>query len=271
MSWYNQYFTPEWEKRFRYQAKKTFSNHPEMIDDAKQSAWLKLFENLKESKKKDITDAYVMAAFKNLLVDEYRHHFGRCRPFAWVKKLGFFWERIAVILCQENIPAYAIAEKVTVESTHKETASHEEQVDFIVRQLKSKEYCSTLGCCEEQAPEDAEYSDAQNTPENELPKNELSFLLQLILGNEAEHPIAENLSIHITEQWRSLQQALDTVLTDDARLMLILMYTEGYTLDKTAQALQKSRSQIRYQLKQVLQSIQDVLKQHDIDLSLLLA
>jgi len=270
MAWYDQYFTPAWERRFRYQSRKVYANYLNLEEDAFQNSWLALFENLQKSKQSEMSDAYVLTAFKNLLRDEYRQHFGRCRPRTWVKKLGVFWERIAVMLCQENLPAQAIAQKISADPLPANSdTSHSEQVAFIVSQLKSKAYCSTLGRLEEQFPENMEYGDDRDSPDNNLPENELAFLLQIILNEDAAELNQSALSEHIIQQWQLLSKSLDKAITNDDRLLLILIFAEGYSVASASRALNKPTHKIRYQLSQALSSIQSVLKQHDIDLSVL--
>ncbi len=270
MAWYDHYFTEEWEKRFRVQARNLFSKHPDLIGDAFQSAWLKLFENLKKSRRHDISDAYVMTSFKNLLRDEYRHHFGRCRPKSWVKKLGFFWERVAVVLCQENLPAQDIAKKVSADFAQQEDKQAQiAQIEEVLCQLKAKPYCSTIGSREQQAEEDKEYSDERDMPNNNLSQNELRLLVQIILGGTGEAIEQTALSEHIIQQWQPLSQALSDALSDDDRLVLTLTYSEGYSLPKVAKSLHKTLAQIRYQLKQALSTILSILEQHELNLDLL--
>jgi len=269
MPWFDRYFTPVWEKRFRNESRKLFFNHPELIDDAFQNAWIQLLENLQSSSRHDVTDPYVLTSFKHLLIDDYRQQFGRCRPYEWVNRLGVFWKRVAKLLCQDHLPASIIAEQVCCKSADNTNDSPcLEKVDDIVIALKSQAYCSTEKVQEEQWPEDFEQGD-KHSPEQELPDNEIRLLLKIILQDKSAEIDPDSLSEHIVNQWQGLSSSLNTQLNDDERLLLTLVYIEGYPVTRAAKQLNKKPHTLRYQLRQTLDKILQILTQHDISMALL--
>jgi len=268
MAWYDCYFTPKWKQRFLFESKKLFSNHPEMIDDAFQSAWIDLFEDLQSSEQKDLSDPYILTNFKHKLIDIYRKQFGRCRPYEWVNRLGAFWQRIAKTLCQENLPTTVLAEQVCCQKPKTEETACLDEVNTIVQALKSRPYCSTEKVQEEQWPEEYEYG-AQHSPEQYLPDSEIKFLLNIILQNETASVDVENISEHIFNHWELLSSEIQASFNDDQRLMLSLLYVEGYSVTKTAQCLDKKAHTVRYQLRQTLSNLRKILDDHQINLDLL--
>ena len=268
MSWYDRYFTEEWEKRFYKETRSQFAGHPHLINDAFQNAWGKLFEKLKDYPRKDTSDALVFSTFRNLLKDERREHFGRCRPKSWVNQLGPLWNRTAKQLCQTGLPAHAIAEKVCCHPAEPETdAPCLEQVKDIIPVLESKPYCSTFKSSEEWTEEHQQGD--HSTADEQLSSNELRLLINLILQRDNSETNIDSASEHILVQWQSLSANLRLSLDDDERLLLTLIYIEGYAVAKAARALNIKAYTVRYQLKQTLQKIRQTLEKHEIDMQLL--
>lgn len=272
MAWYDQYFTPQWKTRFHIQTSKVFEKHPQLVDDAFQNAWKSLYLQLTKESQEEVEAPYVFTIFKHLLLDDYREHFGRCRPFQWVKRLGIVWERIAKLLCHDTqASASIIAEQLGSQAIaeHPEilTPNH---IESIVIQLKAKEYCSNIGAREQSFAEIYDSEDSRYNLENNLQDNELKLLLDIILGSDEADMGLHALSEHIIKQWQALGAALDDVLSDDDRLVLVLIYVEGYKVTDVARSLNQSAHKIRYQLKRVLAKIHDTLQKHAVDLSLVM-
>lgn len=268
MPWYDRYFTEEWEKRFHKETRNQFSGHPQLVDDAFQNAWGKLFEKLKDFPRRDTSDALVFSTFRNLLKDERREHFGRCRPKSWVIQLGPLWNRTAKQLCQTGLPAAAIAEKVCCHPAETDTdVPCQEQVKKIVPVLESKPYCSTFKTSEEWTEE--HHQSSHSTADQQLSENELRLLINLILQRDSADTNIDQASEHILMQWQSLSANLQQSLEDDDRLLLTLIYIEGYAVAQAARALNIKTHTLRYQLKQTLNKIRLTLEKHEIDMQLL--
>ncbi len=266
--WYDFYTQPEWEKRFRSQARKVFANHPEMIDDAFQSGWMRLLDKVDKSKKNQFSDAYIMSMYKTCLIDEYRQHFSRCRPYKWVEILGSLWKQVAMLLCQQNLSAYAIAQRVTVSPLGSTITDHEANIQTIVSQLNEKAYCSLLGSREMQAEEDFEYGESESA-ETALANEELGYLLRFIFETDGRENSNESISKHLIKQRDGLTVRLNTMLKDEDYLLIRLIYAERLTLDATVIALKTTKSKIRYKLDKILSNIKQVLIEFKIDVDLI--
>lgn len=269
MAWYERYFTKEWEKRFQKETRKQFSHQPHLIDEAFQNAWGKLFEKLQATPRRDCSDPWVFISFRNLLIDEHRSHFGRCRPKSWVIKLGSLWVNTAKELCQTNSSATAIAETVCCHQSTGDSkkTSQDEIINTIIPALKAKSYCSTFKINEELS-EEHQPSD-NSTAEQIISGNELRFLLNIILQSETTEIETDEVSEHIYEQWKSLSATLQSILNDDDRILLTMIHVDEYSIAKAARMLNKKVHTLRYQLKQTMEQIRQTLEKHDIDLHLL--
>ena len=264
-NWYDKYTTPEWDKKFRKQAKDIFSKHPDMIDDAFQAGWERLLKKLPSLPPDKITDSYIMTVYKRMIIDEYRHHFGRCEPYAWVKKLGGFWAQVAKMLCRTGESAEGIANKIQPDSSEDiEERTHIESVRLIVNRLQARPYCSTLG--ERENPSDSVEDSVAASTQDKLSETELSYLLQIILDGPSQGK-EKDMTAHIMAQRNALSEQLNATFSESDWIILRTIFSEGKKIPFVAKALNKTEVQIRYRLKQLLKTLQTVLIQFDIDLS----
>lgn len=264
MPWYNKYFTQEWQAFFYKLSAKKFHKHPQLIEDACQNAWVKLHEKLAENNRIIQSDPYVVSIFNSLLSDEYRSHFGRCRPREWVKRLGPFWVKIAEILCLDGSPPEVIAKQVCCQPPGNDQNCLE-QVQEIVAQLQTQDYCSQMGAKEMPLSEHYEEVETGSGPRENLSQNELSLLVNAILNVDTDPEILKSTSNQIIARWQDLSTALDSVLSDDDRLILISFHIEGHKLSRVARDLNIKEHKLRYQHKKIIAAIKSCLKQHEID------
>ena len=95
----SQYFTSQWLDYFIAETGRFFRHTEIDEEDACQDAQIKLMQRLEAINHSEFNDAYVRTAFRNILKDLYRQHFGRVRPPVWVQRLGAVWVRIFELFC----------------------------------------------------------------------------------------------------------------------------------------------------------------------------
>ena len=266
MTWWHIIYTKESERWFRNLASRRlgFSREdPEpIVDEVRQELALKLqaMPSAPQSPR-----SFVTAAFRNAMEDYLRARDGYPRPPAWIKRLGGAYERVFRLLCLEGRAVEEIRTMLASLYQHSR-----EFIDDIVREIRSKvpncgESRHYVALDDAQPELDMQSQHACEVPEAQLENNEIEAALGPILGQDRSPDANPTLS---AEWLRKLQHAIQ--LDDDARLLLRLVYTEGYTVSEAARTLKLKDADARAKLTRTLKHLRQVFEQAGLDLEDLL-
>ena len=197
-------------------------------------------------------DAYIRAAFRNTLEDYLRKKEGYPRPPAWIKRLGAIYEKVFKLLCLESRSVNDI--HAIMENLYKVTRQFIEQVITEVRAG-----IPNCGAWRESVGlENVENLSIENsstaTPEQILENMNANAIVAAILGEK------EN-NIELTGQlYVALESLREFSFSDDERLLLRLIYTEGHPVSTAARILQMTDGMTRKLLRDVIERLGDTLK-----------
>ncbi len=204
---------------------------------------------------------YLHVAFKNTLEDYLRSQHGYPRPPEFIKRLGAAYVRIHKLLCIERRTINEI--HAMLDSLYNYSRSF---IEKIVREVRA----GVVNCGATRDSVPLEYALAEveanaintaseNTPEAILTNMNIEAIVNTILNeNYSNNPeLKSTLSHSFLAVLQALRQCL---LDDDERLLVRLVYADGYAISKAAKILKLSDSKARKLLKDLIQRLSQVLE-----------
>ena len=248
---YNARWTAEFINIVKKRVPYSSENAEETVDEVRQELAVKLSDLKLEP---DSVNAYIRSAFRNSLEDYIRKKQGYPRPPEWIKRLGAAYERIYKLLCLENR---------SVNDIHAIMTSLYHSTRVFVERVISEVRAGVTNCgawresvnIDDNMHEVDEINSNQEhlTPETILQDMDANAVVNTIFGNQKK--IADR-----NAMLRSLVVLRQCELTDDERLLLRMVYAEGHSVSKAARLLKLADAQTRKLLKDLLQRLNQALK-----------
>lgn len=271
------FFSPAWVDYYLRQARYFFANTHIDHEDASQDAMLKLHTRISSREAALLTDAYVKTAYKNLLRDLYRHHFGRPRVPRWVERLGPIWQRIYELFCFDKIPAGEIAHRLENEGhLHDSQDIPDEIVQRATSRIRAENACPKprvqpisidAGLSGEES-EPLEIAD-DVSPESVLSESEIGALMRVIFDHEESNEQSqEELSNQVQAKWSHLRQILE--LDDDERILLKLIYLENMTMSAAAGVFGDAPDNVRRRIGRICARIRGAFESEGLSFEALM-
>ncbi len=212
---------------------------------------------------------FIRIAFVRLIEDYAIGKYGKRRPPVWVQRLGQVWKRVYELLCLRRLPPETIVGYLTARGT-----VEPERVRFAIAQIRGR----VTGCGQytgEYAAEDPTAgAEGHGGSTGDLEKDELTTLLKvmssLIAGErEAVGPktaaseSVEQMTAGIIANRDALRAAL--AISDEERLILKLVYQDGYSIAKAARALRIHEQKVRRGHRAAIDRLREALQRFGID------
>ena len=235
-------YSDNWTREFMQIARKRLPYSSEAAEEAMQEARQELAIKLdKLSVPPNDLNSYLRSAFRNTLEDYIRSKHGYPRPPSWIKQLGAAYERIYKLLCLETRAVEDIHSIMS--NVYQYTRDFVEQV---IREVRAG--VVNCGSWREVVPLDiaineveqfSSGNDIYSRPDQILEEMDSRSVVEMILNQTGS-------DLGGSETMRGvLQNLAKCKLNDDERLLLRLMFTEGYKLSKAARELNLADAQAR--------------------------
>ena len=202
-------------------------------------------------------NAYLRTAFRNTLEDYLRKKNGYPRPPEWIKQLGATYERIYKLLCLENRAVNDI--HATMFSLYQHSRDFIENIITEVRAgvVNCGSWRETVSVDDALSEmESVEHSNfIAQSPDAILNEMNNTAVFEAILGERA----ANDDSLCTENLIEILKKFQETSLQDDERLLLRMIYTDGYSVSKAARLMGLADKKARKQLQLTLKNLQQTL------------
>lgn len=245
-----------WTREFNRLVRKRIPYSAEMADEAMQETRQELAIKLDklESAPKNL-DRYLRVAFRNTLEDYLRIKEGYPRPPSWIKRLGAAYERIYKLLCLETRAVDDI--QSIMSSLYPYTRDFIEQVISEVRagvvNCGSWRNMVPLDLAINEVDQYNNHNYTDYSPEEILQDMDSMAVVDTILnGSGNDLGLSENMN-------EALQAVAQCKLSDDERLLLRLIYTDGYSVSKAARLLKLADPEARKLLKNTHKRLRQAL------------
>lgn len=207
-------------------------------------------------------EGYVIVRVVNLMHDYATAKYGRARPPAWLARLGSTWKQAFDMLClRRQMPGTIVDALYAAAGIDATTAQR------MLREIKARiPRCGQFGAGE-MAMTDASPSGqvldqtADAADEAPLETHETQSLLGALHGvfdSAAAIQGDDPVSAPLADALRKLGSTID--LPDDDRLLLRLVYQQGFTLAKAARALGLRDHDIRRRHTRLMQRLRSAMQ-----------
>ncbi|PID62325.1 MAG: hypothetical protein CSB44_04325 [Gammaproteobacteria bacterium] len=258
-----------WLSRLRKFTRQRFGGFPEWetwFEEAHQNLALKMHKLAPE---RVMSDALVIASFRNELISVRRHHIGYPRPRQWLREFSQLGQDLFDWKCLKGLSRRQIIEKAlnkaaaftlgdTVhasdrddDSTDKDadlyatgdTPAFRELVERLLTRMDEKKECDGVRRISD--ADDTEVLDAipdeLNVTDGAAADNEVSELLQLLMGGAADTAGLSTGTARIASMRNTLQKRLEAtgepLLSDDDVFLLRSYYFQGLSQNDIAKLL----------------------------------
>ena len=252
-------YNDNWSVEFKNIVRKRLPFSVSLVEDTMQEVRQELAISLTTlDSSPDSVNAYLRTAFRNTLEDYLRKKQGYPRPPQWIKRLGASYERIYKLLCLENRSVNDI--HASMASLYKHTREFIEKVISEVRAgvVNCGSWRETVSgddaLNEIDSSEQSQHS--AELPDEWLQQFNSTALFKIILGEATSLPdTLQNQNI------KSLFENLQKYpLQDDERLLLRMVFTDGYSVSAAARLLGMEDKKARKQLNTTLNNLRDILQ-----------
>lgn len=267
MTWYQIYQEdPDWHAWYRREFDRKLGGLFEDPEDACSSAIYKLlFEKLPKAKPKhrDNMEAFVRAAYRNVLEDTRRAMFGRPRVPTKMKLIGPPIDQIYFAFCLLSKPVSVIAAELTLKL---EVVT--EWVSWLKKNNKCPQRIRKVSLTVDDAEGGSRQIDLPDEDDDSVAGNaetgELESLLQTLLGlgddsSQDSSPLTNALAGKVGKMRAAI------TLTDEERILLRLRFVEQLTVPDTAKAMNVQAHTVRNREKQVLKRLRGVFSNFGIE------
>ena len=255
---WNVIYTEQWSAEFKNIVRKRIPHSSALVDDTMQDVRQELAMSLaKLSTIPDSINAYLRTAFRHTLEDYLRKKEGYPRPPEWIKRLGAAYERIYKLLCLENR---------SVNDIHATLSSLFQYSRKFIDQVVTEVRAGVVNCGGWRATvpvdtvlNEVEEKSSQNSsvlpPDSILENMDSESVIAALLGN---HSIPAE-QLHSKNFIDILQHLKACEIDDDARLLLRMIYTDGYSISQAARILRLPDALARKRVKSTLKTLQQAL------------
>lgn len=251
LDWSVLFFDPkdDWPARLQALARRRFGNSPDAqaaenhaLEAISANDWQRLREGYKGRGR---PQAFLAITLRNLLEDYAVRKYGRKRPPTWIVRLGTTWKRIHQMLCLQRHPVEQIVDHFCADQAH-----HPDDIRSAIRQIKGRvpdcgqyvgEYLDDDGSATTNT------ADQAHAPPERLVDAEWQILVDAI---------REALGVGRGE---GNVERPDLTMSDNERLLLRLLYHEGLSLPKAAQALKLHEQKARRMHRAVIERLREEL------------
>ncbi len=260
-------YSKYWTIQFNSIVRKRIPYSPELAEKTMEDVRQELAIKLCKLKTAPLAiKSYLHVAFKNTLEDYLRSQHGYPRPPEFIKRLGAAYVRIHKLLCLEHRSINEI--HAMLDSLYQYSRTF---VERIVREVRA----GVVNCGATRDSVPLEYALAEvetnavdtppaNNPEAILANMNIEAIINAILNESNTNDSETNDSKtkrKISRSFLSVLQALRHCLQDDdERLLIRLVYSDGYAISKAAKVLKLSDSKARKLLKDITQRLSQVLE-----------
>ena len=248
---YSDYWTSYFNNLVRKRLPYSIDIAEETMEDVRQELAIKL---CKLDSAPNSLKAYLHTAFRNTLEDHLRIKDGYPRPPEWIKRLGSAYERIYKLLCLENRALNDIHSML--DNMYQYTREFVDQVVSEVRAgvVNCGSWRDTISI--DNVINDVETINLRNqqtlSPEELLQNIDIQSVIETILGKQTDLEFTDGIA-------NALVTLSQCEMTDDERLLLRLVYTEGYSVSKAARLSNVADAEARKLLKKTLQRLEKAL------------
>lgn len=209
---------------------------------------------------------FLRITFVRLLEEYAVRKYGRRRPPVWVKRLGTMWVRIFELLCLKRLLPGTIVDTLGARGEHSPDLIRDAITQIRGRIPGCGQYVGEYLAGEDGLnPGDTE--GVGEGPEPELEETELAELLGAIAGLLAEAPASQaeaagetaNPARKLTLIERRDRIRARLPLTDQERLILRLVYQDGFSIARTARAVRMHEQKVRRTHKGLIARIHESL------------
>jgi hypothetical protein len=182
-------------------------------------------------------EGFVVVRFVNLMHDYATAKYGRPRPPAWLVRLGTHWKRVFELHCLRRM-----LPETVVDMLHASADLARENVRSMIREVRARvPGCGQAGSGESLAADPAALDTQGAAPVADactpLDAEEMTQLVGALHGVLGEQPNSDSVPGTLHPEW--LPQLRGSLrVDDDERLLLRLIYQQGYSISKAARALQ---------------------------------
>ena len=260
--------TPEWMAKYHAIACRRFGNEglaEEAVTSAIESLSANDWSALSKYNQRSSPDTYLITVFNNALEDFSRRRFGRVRPPVWLKRLGGVWVKIFQMLCLEREDPESIVARLT--GSLRSTLDAE-QIHCSISQIRGRipdcgayrmeETTNEEGLLDTYSTNGSEFS---ATPDASLEGKDQATILSVLadlLGKVDVMTVDEQFKdrlLHVEIK----AAIISAKLNDDDRLVLKLVFQEGYGVAEVARLQKIPDHHVRRRLQKVLKRMKKAL------------
>lgn len=273
VDWAALFFEPnaKWPEKLLTLANRRFAGTPDAesaynfaLEEVSANDWCRLREGYKGT---GSAAGFLRITFVRLLEEYAVRKYGKKRPPVWLKRLGTMWVRTWEFLCLKRLMPETIVEQLTSSGEHPA-----ELIRQAMTQIRGR-----IPGCGQYVGEWADYDSAQtraetlvasDEPDAQLEETELVELLGSIaslLAKPDATNTADSNEEHGTGRALTLSERRDAVrarldISANERLILRLIYHDGYTIPKAAKALRLHEQKVRRTHKKLMTAIREALE-----------
>lgn len=219
-------------------------------------------------------ETYLLTLTNHILEEFARKRFGRPRPPEWLKREGEFWVRVWRMVCLERQAVPAVIDQLSAAGR-----SSTEFVQRVITTIKARlPWCGTSAReitedCFYAKDDDLELFDnsLEEALTNQQLEDALLLVYQLLLSesgpSKSDKALAVQTSIHDARWeacWTALREQLS--LSPEERLLLKMVYQEGFKLKVVAASLNMPPYQPGRLLNNLLLRIRQTMEEAGIEL-----
>jgi len=211
------------------------------LDELSHNNWAKLCQFKGESS----PQTYLISVFRSAIIDYQRKLFGRCRPPSWIEKLGAPW-----VLLHKQLCCAKQAMQSAIDLCQQKYTLSNDWIQASIREIRLR------------IPDCGGISRAVNQPSQRIDDEQVFSQVADSPSNDSHtehllHALAGLLTDQDNPAWQQLQQNLR--LPAEWMILLRLRYVDEMSEQKIANALNKTRDQVRGQLAKALKALQQGL------------
>lgn len=249
-------YNDKWTREFINIARKRIPYSSEAAEEAMQDSRQELAIKLEALDQAPLDlNNYLRSAFRKTLEDHLRSKEGYPRPPSWIKKLGGAYERIYRLLCLETR---------SVNDVHSILSNLYQYARDFIDQIIFEVRAGVVNCgsWRDMVPIETAITEVEQTgtdnyinasPDEILASMDSISIVEMILENPTDdigRSDTMNKALHTLAKCR---------LSDDERLLLRLVHTEGHSVSNAARLLKLADAEARKLLKSVHQRLRQSL------------
>lgn len=266
VNWQVLFFDPEsgWPKRLQAQARRRFGGSEDAdaaynfaLDEISKDDWRRLKDGFKG---RGSAGGFLAVTLANLLEEYAVRKYGKKRPPVWVSRLGTVWKRVHQMLCLQRLAPETIVDVLTARTEHRP-----DDVRYAIQEVRRRvpncgEYVGERNLSADDDM-DLRVDDALPPPPQELANDQFAQVIDLLrhmVGAEAS--VSPRTDGPTATALTALRACLS--VSTGERLLLKLIYHEGYSVPRAAKSLMLHEQKARRAHKALLHRLQQCLIDH---------